>query len=104
MPRQGDAILSDLIAPTLTLVCAHCERKGVNSVASLVAKHSDARLTDLRSFLTADCPNRAKFSIHAQCDAKSDPPPENEARAADVVSHARAAPLPHASGSPLTEE
>jgi hypothetical protein len=39
--------LSDLIAPTLTLDCEQ-------------AKHGDARLTDLRAFLTADCPNRAK--------------------------------------------
>ena len=55
--------LSDLIAPRLTLVCARCERRGVYSVARLMAKHGDARLTDLRSFLTADCPKRAKRSI-----------------------------------------
>jgi len=76
MPRQGAVTLSDLIAPTLTLVCTRCERRGVYSVARLMAKHGDARLTDLRSFLTVDCPNRAKFSIHAQCEAKFDPPPE----------------------------
>jgi len=76
MPRQGAITLSDLIAPTLTLVCARCERRGVYSVARLMAKHGDARLTDLRSFLTADCPKRAKFSLHAQCEAKFDPPPE----------------------------
>jgi hypothetical protein len=76
MPRQGAVTLSDLIAPRLTLVCAQCDRRGVYSVVRLLAKHGDARLTDLRSFLTADCPKRASFSIHAQCEAKFDPPPE----------------------------
>jgi hypothetical protein len=76
MPRQGAITLSDLIAPTLTLVCGPCDRKGVCSVARLQAKHGDARLTDLRTFLTADCPQRAKSSIHAQCKAIFDPPPE----------------------------
>ena len=76
MPRSGAVVLSDLIAPTLTLVCALCDRRGVYSVARLQAKHGDARLTDLRSFLTADCPERARKSIHAQCQAVFDPPPE----------------------------
>jgi hypothetical protein len=30
---------------------------------------ADAGLTALRGFLTADCPNWAKRSIHAECDA-----------------------------------
>ena len=63
MPRQGAVTLSDLIAPRLTLVCAGCERRGVYSVARLMAKHGDTRLIDLRSFLTA-------------CEAKFDPSPE----------------------------
>jgi len=33
-------------------------------------------LTDLRSFLTADCPKRAKRSIHAHREALFEPPPE----------------------------
>jgi hypothetical protein len=49
MPRQGAVTLSDLIAPTLTLVCEPCGRKGAYSVARLQAKHGDARLTDLRT-------------------------------------------------------
>ena len=76
MPRQGGVTLSDLIALRLTLVCTRCERRGVYSVARLMAKNGDARLTDLRSFLTADCPKRAKRSIQAQCEAIFDPPPE----------------------------
>jgi hypothetical protein len=78
MPRQGAVTLSDLIAPILTLVCETCGRTGIYSVARLQAKHGDARLTDLRAFLTTDCPNRAKRSIHAQCKAVFDPPPETK--------------------------
>jgi hypothetical protein len=78
MPREGAVTLSDLVAPTLTLDCAPCGRKGVYSVARLQAKHGDARLTDLRAFLTADCPKRARRSIHAQCQAVFDPPPETK--------------------------
>jgi hypothetical protein len=47
-------------------------------VARLKNKYGDARLTDLRNFLTIDCPNRAIRSIHAQCEAKYDPPPETK--------------------------
>ena len=92
MPRQGAVTLSDLIT-TLTLVCARCERRGVYSVARLMAKHGDARLTDLRSFLTADCPKRAKRSIDAQCEAKFDPPQRRDASGrhgdpwADLIPH-----------------
>jgi hypothetical protein len=75
VPRSGAITLTDLIGPTLT-VCEPCDRRGDYSVPRLQAKHGDARLTDLRTFLTADCPNRAKRSIHAQCAAKYDPPPE----------------------------
>jgi hypothetical protein len=72
MPRSGAVTLS----PTLTLVCALCDRRGVYSVGRLQAKHGDARLTDLRSFLTADCPERSRQSIHAHGRALFDPPPE----------------------------
>jgi hypothetical protein len=67
MPRQGAVVLSDLIAPTLTLDCEPCGRRDVCSVARLQAKHGDARLTELRAFLTADCPKRAKrrFTLNA---------------------------------------
>jgi hypothetical protein len=44
--------------------------------AGSLSKYGDARVADLRSFLTADCPKRAKRSIDAQCEAKFDPPPE----------------------------
>jgi len=83
MPRQGAVTLSDLIDPRLTLVCTRCERRGVYSVARLMAKHGDARLTDLRSFLTADCPKREMRSIHAQCEALFDPAPETRRERAE---------------------
>jgi hypothetical protein len=84
MPRSGAISLSDLIAPTLTLVCKPCGRKGVYSVARLQAKHGDARLTDLRGFLTAGCPNRGWRS---QCAAVFDPPPETR-RESGIVENA----------------
>jgi hypothetical protein len=67
---------ADLIDPTLALVCTRCQRHGRCSVARHMAKHGDARLTDLRTFLTADCPQRARKSIAAQCQAMFDPLPE----------------------------
>jgi hypothetical protein len=78
MPRSGAVILSDLIAPTLTLVCGQCGRKGVYSVARLQTKHGDARLTDLRRFLTADCAKHNDFQGMDRCKALFDPPPETK--------------------------
>ena len=74
VPRQGAAFRPD--RPHADAGLRPRERKGVYNVARLMAKRGDARLTDLRSFLSADCPKRAAFSIHAQCEAKFDPPPE----------------------------
>jgi hypothetical protein len=77
MPRKGaNHIRSDRPDPDAGLRAMW--PRGVYSVARLQAKHGDARLTDLRAFLTADCPNRAKRSIHAQCQAVFDPPPETK--------------------------
>ena len=78
MPRSGAVTLSDLIAPTLTLVCGPCGRNGRYGVAGLMAKHGDARLTDLRQFLTATCPRRGNFMGTDQCKAIFDPPPETK--------------------------
>lgn len=76
MPREGAVILSDLVAPTLTLVCGPCERRGRYSVAKLIEKHGDARLTDLRHFLSANCPRQKTFQGTDGCQALFDPPPE----------------------------
>jgi len=43
-------------------------------------------MTDLRDFLTADRPQRARKSIDAQRQAMFDPTVGDQARAADVVS------------------
>jgi hypothetical protein len=76
VPRDGATTLSDLITPTLTLVCKPCDRNGVYNVKNLVAKHGDARSTDLRAFLTANCPKRGNYKRTDQCQAVYDPPPE----------------------------
>jgi hypothetical protein len=69
MPYRDAMTLSDLATTTLTIACAPCVRRGVYSVAKLRAKHGDARLTDLRVFLSADCPKRASARIQDQCRA-----------------------------------
>ena len=76
MSRQGAVTLSDLISPTLTLVCNSSGRKGIYSVARPQAKHGDARLTDLRRFLTAGCSKHNDYQGMDRCKAMFDPPPE----------------------------
>jgi hypothetical protein len=46
MPRDGSLTLSDVRGPTLTIVCAACERRGRYYVERLMAEHVDAKLTD----------------------------------------------------------
>jgi hypothetical protein len=55
MPRADAMMLSDLATQALTIACAPCNRRGVHSVARLIAKRGDARLTELRVFLSVDC-------------------------------------------------
>ncbi len=69
MPYRDAMVLSGLSTPTLTITCAPCNRRGDYSVARLIAKHSDARLTDLRVLLSADSPKRASTRIQDQCRA-----------------------------------
>jgi hypothetical protein len=64
MPRSGAVTLSDLIAPTLTLVCGQCGRKGVYSVARLQTKHVDVRLSALG--MEAGWPKPLAGSVRAQ--------------------------------------
>jgi hypothetical protein len=63
MPRSGAVTLSDVIDPTLTLVCKPCGRRGVYSVARLQAKHGDAKLPDLRAFLSEASIDRRRQSM-----------------------------------------
>ena len=68
MPRAGSLILSDVRAPTLTIVCEPCGRRGQYNVEGLMAEHGDAKLTDLLTTL-ADCPKARSTSIYDRCKA-----------------------------------
>ena len=58
--------LSDVLSPTLSIVCEPCNRHGRSNVARLVEEHGDAKLTDLLQTL-ASCPKTRSPSIHDQC-------------------------------------
>jgi hypothetical protein len=60
--------LSDVRAPTLTVVCEPCGRRGRYAVARLVEKHGDMRLTDFLQTL-ADCPEARSASVYDRCRA-----------------------------------
>jgi hypothetical protein len=47
MPRDGARTPSDVLSPTLSIVCEPCNRHGRYSVARLVEEHGDAKLTEL---------------------------------------------------------
>jgi hypothetical protein len=66
MPRDGSLVLSDVRAPTLTIVCEPCRRRGRYNVERLMAEHGDARLTDLLTTL-ANCPKARSASIYDRC-------------------------------------
>ena len=68
MPRDGAFILSDVRGPTLSIVCEPCSRRETYSVARLMERHGDAKLTDLLQTL-ANCPKARSASIHDRCRA-----------------------------------
>ena len=68
MPRDGSLVLSDARAPTLTIVCEPCGRRGQYNVERLMAEPRDAKLTDLLTTL-ADCPRARVASIYDRCRA-----------------------------------
>jgi hypothetical protein len=76
MPRSGAVTLSDVISPTMHLVCKACNRRSVYSVKRLIAKHGDAKLPDLRRFLSNDCPKHQSTDVTNRCQALFDPQPE----------------------------
>jgi hypothetical protein len=71
MPRDGSLTLSDVRGPNLTIACEPCGRRGRYNVAKLMAKHGDAKLTDLLVTL-ADCPRARSTSVHDRCKAVYD--------------------------------
>jgi hypothetical protein len=68
MPRDGPLTLSDVLSPTLTIVCSPCSRLERYDVARLVEDHGDAKLTDLLQ-TRADCQKARAASIHDRCKA-----------------------------------
>lgn len=62
-------VLSDPPHDALHVVCA-CGRSCRYSLTRLLAKHGDARLTDLLTMFSADCPKRAAASILDQSKAR----------------------------------
>jgi hypothetical protein len=67
--NAGIALLSEVRSSTLTLVCEPCKRVGIYSAARLWAKHGDASLPDLRTFLSPDCPERGSSGVDDRCKA-----------------------------------
>jgi hypothetical protein len=61
-------ILSDVLQPTLTVICESCGRRGRYSVARLIEKHGDAKLTTLLDTLTG-CPKPRKGDFRDLCKA-----------------------------------
>ena len=70
MARDGAVILTDLQAPFLRIVCEPCGRRGSYDVARLMAKHGDAKLTDLLPVL-ANCSGTTNSAagIYDRCKA-----------------------------------
>ena len=45
MPRDGAVILADVRAPTLSIVCERCGRRGRYNVAKLMKQYGDGFMT-----------------------------------------------------------
>jgi hypothetical protein len=68
-PKQGSRTLSDVTAPTITIVCEPCGRRGHYNVARLIERHGgDIRMPELLETL-ADCPKAQSARIHDRCKA-----------------------------------
>jgi hypothetical protein len=68
MPRDGAFILSDVLRPTLSIVCEPCDCHETYNVARLMECHGDAKITDLLQTL-ANCPKARSANIHDRCRA-----------------------------------
>jgi hypothetical protein len=66
--RDHAHTLSDFRVPTLSIECQPCGRAGRYSIARLMEKYGDAKLTDLLQAL-ANCPKARSVSIHDRCKA-----------------------------------
>jgi hypothetical protein len=69
MPRHGALTLSDVHAPSLTVICDLCARRGHYSVGRLMREYGDdAKLTDLLMTLVS-CPKARTASVYDRCRA-----------------------------------
>ena len=68
MPRDGAFILSDVLGPTLSIVCQPCGRRETYNLARLMERHGNAKMTDLLQTL-ANCPKARSANIHDRCRA-----------------------------------
>ena len=66
MPRDGALTLSDVLSPTLSIVCEPCNRHGRYSMGRLVEEHGNAKLTELLVTL-ANCPKARSASLYDRC-------------------------------------
>ena len=69
MPRDGSLVLSDVRAPTLTIVCEPCGRRRQYNVARLLEKHGDTKILYLVNRL-ANCPKAQSINIYDRCKAR----------------------------------
>ena len=67
--RDGAFTLLDVRAPTLTIVCEPCGRRGRYNVERLMEKHGDAKLLYLIDTLT-NCPKTQSANIYDRCKAR----------------------------------
>jgi hypothetical protein len=61
--------LSDVREPTVTIVCQPCRRRGRYNVATLMAKHGDAKILFALPAI-ADCPKARSADIYDLCKAR----------------------------------
>jgi hypothetical protein len=64
--RDNAYTLSAFRAPTLSIECEPCGRRGRYNVARLMEKYGDANLPELRHIL-ANCPKSKAFSVYDRC-------------------------------------
>lgn len=65
MPRDGALVFGDLVGNLdhVEMVCDKCTRRGRYSVARLIEQYGpDAKMTDWRTRITADCQRSGSMS------------------------------------------
>jgi len=70
MARTGAVTLTDVLEPVLTIVCEPCARRGLYSVRSLLNKHGNAKLLDILTCLSRECPKQGNPHSATQCKAR----------------------------------